>query len=59
MFHPRNALVCYNLKEKSFCYFKISEVDSEFETIPHIPNIIPIKDVVNMKGSQVAIFNVR
>jgi F-box interacting protein len=59
MFHPSNALVCYNSKEKSFRYFKIGEEDLEFEMIPHIPNLIPMKNIVNMEGSRVEILNVR
>jgi F-box interacting protein len=59
MFHPSNALVCYNPKEKSIRYFKMHEADLEFEMIPHIPSLIPMKDVINMEGSQVEILNVR
>ncbi|PNY03648.1 hypothetical protein L195_g000055 [Trifolium pratense] len=59
MFHPSNALVCYNPKEESFRYFKIGEADSEFDMIPHIPNLIRMKDVINLEGLQVEILNVR
>jgi F-box interacting protein len=59
MFHPSSALVCYNPKQKSFRYFKIGEADSEFDMIPHIPSLIPMKDVINMEGSEVEILNVR
>jgi F-box interacting protein len=58
MFHPSSALVCYNPKQKSFRYFKIGEADSEFDMIPHIPSLIPMKDVINMEGSEVEILNV-
>jgi hypothetical protein len=58
MFHPSSALVCYNPKQKSFRYFKIGEADSEFDMIPHIPSLIPMKDVINMEGTEVEILNV-
>jgi hypothetical protein len=59
MFHPSSALACYNPKQKSFRYFKLGEADSEFDMIPHIPSLIPMKDVINMEGSEVEILNVR
>ncbi|KAE9617884.1 putative F-box domain, galactose oxidase/kelch, beta-propeller, F-box associated interaction [Lupinus albus] len=59
MFHPSNALVCYNPNQKTFRYFKIHGIDSDFEMVPHIPCLLPIKDVVRVEDPHLHILNIR
>lgn len=59
MFHPSNALVCYNPKEESFRYFKIKGIESSFEVVPHAPSLVSLRDVINMEVPEVEILNVR
>ncbi|KAK7340467.1 hypothetical protein VNO77_21170 [Canavalia gladiata] len=59
MFHPSNALVCYNPKEQSFRCFKIRGIDSDFEMVPHVPSLLSMKDAVKVNGQHAKIRNVR
>ncbi|XP_057441266.1 F-box protein At3g07870-like [Lotus japonicus] len=56
MYHSSNCFIYYEPEKYGFKIFKVRGTQYTFEVIPHIPNLISLKDAV--KGDNIEVLNI-